>query len=167
MQTAIPLVSMRCPTDTAPVILQRALPVNANDLLVLVRTHTGCGELHVFSCSAYDDTATAFAARANGKLALHAPEELFAAAGEAGMTPSEADAKKSILAQVAFEKRRKRRKSMQAYIVTGARKYALIALLLLGLSFVSGYALYYRMLAGFCMTIAAFGFWRGKAGTGE
>lgn len=167
MQTLLPLVSARCPEETTPVVLQRALPVDANQLLALVRTHRNCGELHVFSCSAYDETAKTFALRTNGLLALHAPEELYSAASDAGMQPSEDDAKKSILAQAKRERRQRRGVPALDLAVGGARKYALIALVLTGLSFATDYALYYRMLAGFCMTLAAIGMWKGRADAGR
>lgn len=168
MQTMIPLISALCPEDTTPVVLQRALPIDANQLLALVRTHPGCGTLHVFSCSEYDETAKSFAARTNGALVLHAPEILLAAAEEGGKSPSDADAIRSIHAQILFQKQqRRKRKPIRDYVSGGARKYSMIALLLMGLSFVTDYALYYRMLAAFCMGVAARGMWKNKADAGK
>lgn len=162
MQSAIPLVSSLCPVGATPVVLQRALPVNADALLAIRRTHAACGELHVFSCTPYDEAARAYAARTNGLLVLHAPDELLSAALRADMRPSDDEVYEAIAAQLAYEKTRRRRRLPTPFATGGACKYALLALLLTALSFLTSYALYYRLLAGLCMTVAALGAWRNR-----
>lgn len=155
MQTAIPLVSALCPLDTSPVVLLTALPVDANALLSAVRSHRGCGELHVFACAGFDESANAFSARTNGQLVLHPKEEMYKAAIRAGMQPQEEAVYDAMRARIRFEKAQTRRRRPTLWVAGGARRYAVIALSLTALSFFTGYSLYYRMLAGACMTVAA------------
>lgn len=154
MQRAIPLVSALCPQNATPVVLQRALPVDANALLAIVRTHANCGELHVFSCTEYDETAKAFAARTNGMLTLHSSAVLHVAAAEAGVQPDDEAVYNAIRSQIAYGRNRGRGVGFQLLAV-GARKYFYIAMLLFALSFFVDYALYYRLLSGACMSAAA------------
>ena len=156
MQLAIPLVSSLCPPETTPVVLQRALPVDANALLAVVRTHGGCGELHIFTCTAYDDTAKAFAARTNGMLVLHPASELQAAAEEASMRPDDEAVFSAILSELSNEKKHRRNGGFRQFVTGSALKYFLIAAGLFALSFITDYALYYRLLSGLCMSFAAF-----------
>lgn len=166
-QLAIPLVSSLCPSGTTPVVLQRALPVDANALLSIVRTHRACGELHIFPCTAYDDSARDFAARTNGMLVLHPADELYAAAVQAGMRPEDDEVRAAIRARAVYDGKRKRHGRIRSIVEVGARKYVLIALLLMLLSFLTDYALYYRLLSSLCMTIAAFGVLRRGAARNE
>ena len=156
MPILLPIVSTLCPIGETPVVLQRALPVNADSILALLRTHRGCGRLHVFSCSPFEASATALAARMEALVALHAPTELFCAARKAGITV-EPDEFSAFLHACVVPKRTRAARRFHAPDATGARKYALVALLLFGLSFLTDYTLYYRLLSGVCMSIAAAG----------
>ena len=156
-QTLIGLVSSLCPFGETPVALARALPIDADTLLEVVRKYRGSGAIHVFGCTGYQPQAVSLAERSNGLLTLHAPEELFAAAKRAGMEPDEACVMEYI-ASAERQRRRKRRMLRQQaspFAVMSGKKYFITALVLLGVSFLTPYALYYRMLSGLCMTIAA------------
>lgn len=152
---ALTLVSGLCPLGETPVVLQRALPVDANALLAVLRTHRDCGKLHVFSCTPFDAGAQALSQRMESHVALHAPRELYQAAREAGVTVDSGELNAYLLTCLRRRPRGTRQFSLPD--APAARKYACIALLLLGLSFFTDYALYYRLLSGVCMSIAAAG----------
>ena len=157
VQTVAGLAGGLCPMSERAVVLQRALAVDADALLSLVRSHRGYGRLHVFSCTAFDRTATEFAMRANGMLLLHEPEELMKAASKAGMSPPQ----EAVYAFIETEQqnyrkqRRRQRQRFSPFAAVSAKKYLFTALILIGASFLTRYTLYYRMLAGLCVTIAA------------
>lgn len=159
VQTVGGLSGRLCPQTERAVVLQRALPVDAEALLALVRTYRGYGKLHVFSCTEYADSAVAFSMRANGLLELHAPEELLSAAVRAGMEPPMEAVYAYIEAEQRDERKRRRLQRMRVspFAAARAKKYLLAALVLTGASFLTRYALYYRMLAGLCAVVAACG----------
>lgn len=159
MQTVAGLAGALCPQNERTVVLQRAMPVNADALLALVRARRACGKLHVFTCTSFDRSAEAFAARSNGRLVLHGSDELISAALDAGMEPSQREIFDYIEAESCVARKRRHAASdhRSPFVFGSVKKYLLVALLLGGASFLTRYPLYYRMLAGLCMTIAAIG----------
>ena len=158
MQTVAALAGGLCPQEERAVVLQRALPADADALLALIRARRGCGKLHVFACAGFDRSAEAFAARANGLLVLHEQKELLDAAERAGMTPPQNAIDAYIEAELKRERERRKAQRLRAspFLRGPAKRYLVTALILLCVSFFTRYMLYYRMLAGLCMTIAAY-----------
>ncbi|MEG1525355.1 MAG: hypothetical protein RRZ24_05445 [Clostridia bacterium] len=146
-----------CNEGEMPVLLQRALPADADALLTVLHTYQGCGNLAVFSCSGFDISAKAFAARLDGTLTIRDVEEVHHAAKEAGLSPSAAEVRAFIAEELRIQKQRKRAARPMPFVSGNTGKYFAISLILTGISFFTRYALYYRLLAGLCMAIAATG----------
>lgn len=159
LRDAAKLCAGRYPALEACAVLQRALPIDADTVLAVLRTHRSGRCVHIFATTEYDRNARALAARFSGRLALHGPEELCKAAVENGLTVSQEEMGAYMLEQQRNRRAETQRKRQQRnpFERIYSKKYVLIALLLIGASFFTRYTLYYRMLAGLCMTIAACG----------
>lgn len=155
--TLISFVSGRCPLGETPIVLAQAQDTSADSLLKALRTYKGSGHLHVFTCVGYDRSARAFAGRMWEHMTLHEPEELLRAARLAGMEPDNGQVEAWIVQQQRNlrKKRQSTRIKASPFAAGGAKKYVMTGLVLMGLSFFTRYTLYYRMLAGLCMSIAA------------
>lgn len=153
----IALVSGRCPLGETPIVLAQAQNTTADSLLKALQTHKGCGHLHIFACVGYDRSAREFAGRMWEHMTLHEPEEILRSARLAGMEPDSGQVSEWIAQQQ--RNLRKKRQSIRIkaspFAAGGAKKYVMTGLILMGLSFFTRYTLYYRMLAGLCMSIAA------------
>ncbi len=133
--------------------IQCATPADANSLLQILRFSDGTSAIAVFSTAGYTKEAQDFAGAAPVKLHLYGTETLEASAlllAEVNVS----EIHDYIEAALQKRKERKRRLQAQPFVSGSAAKYFLIAALLTGASFLTRYALYYRMLAGLCSTIA-------------
>lgn len=148
-----------------PIPMQRAEPVGADALLPLLREHPD-QTLVICSSAGFTSAAEAFVLRSKRRARLIGPDVLVAAAGRTdALWPDD----EAVHAYIAAEQRRRagahRRLGELLRESAGAfgRKYALTAGILLLLSFLTRYTLYYRMLAGLCLSIAAAGLLRKHA----
>lgn len=141
----------------SPAALQRAEPVGADALLPLLRAATG--PVSVCSSSGFTPAAEAFVRRAPHRAELIGPAALAAAAKENDpFWPGDEAVHAYIASQCA------RRAPLRVLVVQAAaglraggavKKYLLTAAVLLFASCLTRFALYYRMLAGLCITLAA------------
>lgn len=142
-----------------PAAMQRAEPLGADALLPLLRRPGG--ETAVCASAGFTAAAQAFAARAPRRARLIGPEELAAAAHpDDPFYPDDGAVEAYIASQRPMRAalRVRLRQAADALRTAGAgKKYLLLAALLLLASFLTRYALYYRMLAGLCLAIAAAG----------
>ncbi|MDO4572026.1 MAG: hypothetical protein Q4C13_01555, partial [Clostridia bacterium] len=90
---------------------------------------------------------------AQAELELIPPEKLIEAAERQGLRPDMDAVFAHILREEAQRKQRKSRLGGLSFRPGAAKKYLVTALLLFALSFLSRYALYYRMLAALCMSV--------------
>ena len=142
-----------------PAAMQRAEPLGADALLPLLRRPGG--ETAVCASAGFTAAAQAFAARAPRRARLIGPEELAAAAQpDDPFYPDDGAVEAYIASQrpARAALRVRLRQAADALRTAGeGKKYLLLAALLLLASFLTRYALYYRMLAGLCLAIAAAG----------
>lgn len=143
-----------------PIPLQRAEPVGADVLLPLLRTESGKTAV-ICSSAGFTPAAETFVLRAPQRARLIGPDALVGVAGEADALWPDDEAVHAYIASELHQGARTRARMRE--LVTGAgasaqaKKYALTALVLLIASFLTRYTLYYRVLAGLCLTIAAAG----------
>lgn len=147
----------RCGGVEDPIPLQRAEPVGADALLPLLRQSQDRPPV-ICSSAGFTPAAEAFVLRSPHRTRLIGPDALVAAAGQSdALWPDD----EAVHAYIAAEQRRgaNARRRLGELLRTGAgtygKKYALTAGVLLLLSFFTRYTLYYRMLAGLCLSIAA------------
>lgn len=133
--------------------LQCAMPADANDLLQILRFAGSTAAIAVFSTAGYTKQAQEFASLAPVKLHLYGAKELESCASLLSQI-SIADVHDYIGTALQKRKEQKKRLQAQPFLPGSAAKYFFIAALLTGASFLARYALYYRMLAGLCSTIA-------------
>ncbi len=148
-----------------PIPMQRAEPVGADALLPLLRQSPDQA-LVICSSAGFTPAAEAFVLHSPRRARLIGPDALVTAAGQAdALWPDD----EAVHAYIAAEQRRRAgarrrlgellRENAGAY----GRKYALTAGILLLLSFFTRYTLYYRILAGLCLSIAAASLFRRHA----
>ena len=137
-----------------PCPLQCAAPAGPDDILRFVRA-AGDRPITIFSTAGYTREAEAFAARDDCDVRLTPVARLLDAAVHSRACPEESDLAAEI-ARLASSERAKRRLAAAAPLSSvRLNKYLIAAAFLTGASFLTGYALYYRLLAGLCMLLAA------------
>jgi len=136
-----------------PVIFCLAEPVSA-DLLLPHLKNNKVGTVFC-SFSGFTDAAKKLVSVKDEKIHLIGTEPLLnAAMEEPALRPSVREVYRHIEAEEAL--RRQRRKSVRSFPQEyGGKRYLVAAGLLLLFSFQTGYMLYYRMLAGLCISVAA------------
>lgn len=139
--------------------VQQFSPLSADDMLSIYRVARRQKAVHVLLYTAVPAGAEAESfCRRLSEIQIHieSPEALLVLCRE-GVTPDTADELvKKKLEDAAAEKKRKR---AQPFAAGQARKYLISALVLLLTSFLTRYALYYRLLAGVCLCLAGMSFW--------
>lgn len=140
--------------------LQRAEPVGADVLLPLLRGGNQAPPV-VCSSAGFTPAAEDFVRRAPQRATLIGPDALVEAARETDALWPDDEAVHAYIAAQLQQHPRPRARLQEllsgAGAATRAKKYLLTGLVLLAASFLTRYTLYYRMLAGLCLTIAAAG----------
>ena len=143
-----------------PVALQRAEPVGADVLLPLLRGGNQAPPV-VCSSAGFTPAAEDFVRRAPQRATLIGPDALVEAARETDALWPDDEAVHAYIAAQLQQHPRPRARLQEllsgAGAATRAKKYLLTGLVLLAASFLTRYTLYYRMLAGLCLMIAAAG----------
>ena len=137
--------------------LQCAEKADADALLAFLRRFPQNRPLTVCSTAGFAKSALAFAAQRPDELHLVEERALLDAAGRTELAPTEAEIAAHIRAKESARRERKRSVRLAPFADGGAKKYLAAALVLTLASFLTRYALYYRMLAGFCMLLAGAG----------
>lgn len=139
--------------DRPPALLLSVEPASADALLPLARKKSAAA---ILAPAGFSPAAERFADTAGLRLLSQAA--LLDAAADKGLAPGDADACAYILAEE--KKRHEKRKKLGGlpFMRGCAKKYLATALVLFGLSFLSRYTLYYRLLATLCMSIFSVNF---------
>lgn len=148
----LPIAASLSAGDT-PALLFCTAPVQADALLPLARkkdVKTVC------ATAGYSPAAEAFAAQAG--LRLIPLGALLDAAVKHGLEPNNQDIYRHILQAEALKRQKRPRLSGLLFAGGNAKKYLVTGLVLLALSFLSRYTLYYRLLATACMSIFSVNF---------
>ncbi len=145
--------------------LQKASPVTEDDILAVY--HAGCETkpMHICATAPFSSEAAALSRRLPVKVKLTGAAELLDTCRE--KMPI-GDSQLEARIEDALKERKERRHHLQARAFLGqsTKKYLLAAAVLLAVSFLTDYVIYYRMLASLCMLLAATTFFINR-GTGN
>ena len=120
--------------------------------------------LFIFSASSVSREARALAARyENINVAFIPSDMLCASASSQKAMPSDADIAAYIIKQNEQRITRRKKAFSEPFGAARSARYILVAAALFTLSFFVKYTLYYRMLAGACISLAALSFYIGHA----
>lgn len=152
-KTALLPIAQSLAGGESPALLFCAEPASADALLPLARKKDVKA---VCATGGYSPAAERFAAQAG--LWLIPQGALLEAATREGLAPGDREVYRYILTEDA--NRRKKRLRLSGLLFSGgaAKKYLVTGLVLLALSFLSRYTLYYRLLATVCMSIFSVNF---------
>ena len=78
---------------------------------------------------------------------------LLLAGASSRANPEQSDVEKEILRMEGAAKRARKKAAAEPFSGASVRKYLIAAAILTAASFFTGYPLYYRLLAGVCMTL--------------
>ena len=140
-----------------PVLLQRTAPADGDAVIAALRTRRGKGRVGILACGGFTPDAEALASRSGGMISLYPADVLLGGAAEAGLTPSAGEVRAYIAAELPRMEKKRRPRLPAPFAPGRAGKYLLAALALTAASFLTRYALYYRMLAGLCGAVASLG----------
>lgn len=140
---------------------QHAAPLTEDDILTAYRAAQAQKALRLTVCS-LSPCSTAACALLN-RLPIHAdcikPALLLHMARQAeGYSVSQDDIETHIHSSQSARKERRASMQAQPFAAGRSKKYLLCAAVLIAASFLTGYALYYRLLAGLCLLLSASSF---------
>ena len=145
---------------------QTIAPVDEETVLSACRTAAKKGRvsLFIFSASSVSREARALAARyENINVAFIPSDMLCASASSQKAMPSDADIAAYIIKQNEQRITRRKKAFSEPFGAARSARYILVAAALFTLSFFVKYTLYYRVLAGACISLAALSFYIGHA----
>lgn len=146
--------------------VQKAAPLDPDDVLRAYRMakQKQAEAIHVFYATSATDSAVRMAGRfSDVDISLHGPDDILEYADELGLYLDAETLEASLIDGIVEEKRNRRKKKMVVFTSARARNYLLIALGLIALSFTTRFALYYRLMAGICITFAGLSWWTDHA----
>ncbi len=137
---------------------QHAAPLAEDDILGAYRAAQSQNSLRLTVCSLSPCSAAACALM--NRLPIHAdcikPELLLRLARQTeGYSISQNDIETHIHSSQSARKERRASMQAQPFASGRSKKYLLCAAVLVAASFLTGYALYYRLLAGLCLLLSA------------
>ncbi|MDR1619892.1 MAG: hypothetical protein LBS18_04425 [Clostridiales bacterium] len=146
-------------TDTGRLFcVRRAAKLNEDDVLTAfyAAQKEKAAALVICSVAAPDERAGALLKRLPARVTLIGKEALLRAArGIDGYAVNDADIEAYIHSEIAAKKERREKLPAQPFVPGNAKKYLLCGLFLTAASFLSGYTLYFRLLAGVCLLLSA------------
>ena len=140
--------------EAEPLVFQRAEPLGADELLPLLKNARA--QRTVCAGAGFTEAAKTLAGRMEKSVRLIDGEALIdAAMRDAALRPGVEEVYAAIEKELLAQKARRRLARALPAAGGSCKKYLIAAALLLLCSFLTRYALYYRMLAGLCATIAS------------
>jgi len=143
------------------VTFQRVSPLSEDDVLQAFHAAQaeGYSELALFSLSEASDAASALLKRLPVRAECLPPAALMHMAQQMdGFTVTQEDVAAHIRSTLAVQRERRARMQAEPFAAERAGKYLVCAIVLALASFITGYALYYRLLAGLCLLLCAASF---------
>ena len=137
---------------------QRASQLTEDDILSAYHAaqKAGASALVVFSLSGCKDQARALIARLPIRVELVETSMLLRMARQLeGYAVVDADVETHIRSLMSAQRERRARMQAEPFGAKHAKKYLICAIVLTLSSFITGYALYYRLLAGVCLLLSA------------
>jgi len=133
-------------------------PLTPDDVLKAYRLaeKRGFARAAVFSAGDISEEARTFARRLPGfDMQLMPPDTLLGQAEALGLTPDAAAIDRMIVDLYHAQKQKRKAVLAAPFSKGNAKKYLILAAALTAASFLTSYPLYYRLLAGVCMSFAA------------
>ena len=131
-------------------------PVSAGQILQYCRraARQGCGNIHLYSTAPAEMRAKELAEKMELKVIWHPPEELLALAQIQGILPQEDVIAQKV--QQTMEFRQQRRKNLRQNVFQSgtARRYLICAGILAAISWITGYRVYYWLVAALFLCLA-------------
>ncbi len=151
--------------DSLVYLSQSVSPVGEDAVLSACRAakKRGMGAVALFSAAQVSENARTLASRMEQSVRFITPELLTAHGAAHEMLPDEKAVDEAILAQHEKRKRERKKSLSEPFARDRLRRYGLVAIGLFALSFFVPYTLYYRMLAGACLSLGALTWWLNQA----
>lgn len=155
--------------DSVVYLSQTVAPVGEDAVLTACRAakKRGVGAVALFSASPVSEAARTLAGRMEQAVRFIAPEQLTAHGSANDMLPDESAIDAAILAQQEKIRRQRKKSISEPFAQSRLRRYGIVAIALFALSFFVPYTLYYRVLAGACLSLGALTWWLNQTGRGE
>lgn len=143
--------------------------VSASELLELHRRADAecCLELWVYSTANYSAEAEAVAKNSEINAKLSSPEELIALADRLELLPDEHAVECAVDARIREKQRAREGLRKSAFLPAAAQRYIICAAGIMAASLITGYRIYYTLMAGLCLAFAAISWQNGREKTKE
>lgn len=132
-------------------------PVAPSQLLSLYRLaiEEDCNELHLYSTADYREETRALSKQfVEVAPLLHEPNELTALAGEAHLLPTDEAVHRAIEEHILARQRKKKAVRRGMLVSANTKRFLICALVIMAASWVTGYRVYYPMMASVCLCLA-------------
>ncbi len=141
--------------------------VSASELLELHRRADAecCLELWVYSTANYSAEAAAVAKNSEIGAKLNSPEELIALADRLELLPDEHAVESAVDARIQEKQRAREGLRKSAFLPAAAQRYIICAAGIMAASLITGYRIYYTLMAGLCLAFAAISWQNGREKT--
>ncbi|MGI6150620.1 MAG: hypothetical protein ACOYIR_01550 [Christensenellales bacterium] len=143
--------------------------VSASEILELHRRANAecCLELWIYSTAEYSAEAKAVAKNNEINAKLSSPEELIALADRLELLPDEHAVESAVDERIREKQRARERLRKNAFLPAATQRYILCAAGIMAASLITGYRIYYTLMAGLCLTFAAISWQNGRAKSRE
>lgn len=141
----------------------------ADELLEAYRIALECSAngLLLYSTAAFAEDAEALSKRLSIPISLFPPKKLVALAGEAELLPSESETEAALDVIISQKREQNLSLRLNAFSAGKVRQYLVCAGILAVASFITGYYVYYPILAAVCVSAALMAWWLNrKQGSG-
>ena len=149
--------------------LQQVQPVREDDVLRAWRAGQNQGAQHIllYATAPFTPQALALCKRLPGNIIPYGPQELIRHIEQADALPiTQTDLDARIRSMQRGSRESHSEIQAQAFGSGRALRYLICGSILFAASFLTGYSLYYRLLAGVCLALAATAFWINKGTPG-
>jgi len=138
--------------------------VTASEILDLHRRANAecCLELWVYSTAEYTAEAKAVANHSEVSAKLSNPDELIALAERLDLLPDEKAVQVAVDAHILERQRARESLKKNAFLPAAAQRYLLCAAGIMAASLITGYRIYYTLMAGLCLAFAAVSWQKGR-----
>lgn len=138
--------------------------VTASEILDLHRRANAecCPELWVYSTAEFTAEAKAVAHHSEVNANLNSPDELIALADRLELLPDEQAVQSAVDAHILEKQRIRESLKQSAFLPASAQRYIICAAGIMAASLITGYKIYYTLMAGLCLAFAAISWQNGR-----
>ncbi len=121
--------------------------------------------LQIYATAPPSDDARALAEQFSTAAVLHEPEELIAIAGHADMLPEEEVVKQALMQSIELRQKSRAKIGKRMLLPGNVRRYLYCAAIIALASFLTGYRVYYPIMAALCVCMALVSWYLGRKST--